>query len=267
MTTAVEPARAPGLSPPTRRRWSLPGYAIQALSLAAGIGLWEMGASALRARWLPPFSDVVNRLAELWQVGELPVALVDSLLTLALSYAISAVIGVGLGAMMATIPLASYALLPYTNALLATPALVLAPVFFVFFGLSQWTLVAIILVFTVPTILLSTMTALAGADKALQEMAYSFGARSGSRFLSITLRSALPLVFVGLRLGLARSVKGMVTGQLVVTVVGLGGIASHAVGTFDAAAAMGIAVVTVVIALVATGAIQVVDRRVNSWVD
>ena len=56
----------------------------------------------------------------------------------------------------------------------------------------------------------------------LVEMAKSFGATRYQSFVNIYLWAALPEILAGVRLGLIRSVKGVIIGQLLISVVGFG---------------------------------------------
>ena len=54
------------------------------------------------------------------------------------------------------------------------------------------------------------------------EMATSYGATRWQAFIKIYLWAALPEILAGIRLGLVRAVKGVIIGQLLVSVIGFG---------------------------------------------
>jgi len=54
------------------------------------------------------------------------------------------------------------------------------------------------------------------------EMAKSYGASPWQAFTKIYLWAALPEILAGIRLGLVRAVKGVIIGQLLVSVIGFG---------------------------------------------
>ena len=54
------------------------------------------------------------------------------------------------------------------------------------------------------------------------EMGRSFGASRRALFSQIVLRAALPELLAGIRLGLIRGLKGVVIGQLLIAVIGVG---------------------------------------------
>jgi NitT/TauT family transport system permease protein len=60
------------------------------------------------------------------------------------------------------------------------------------------------------------------ADQSLIEMARSFGARRVQIYTKVLILSALPEILAGIRLGAIRGVKGVVIGQLLVSIIGVG---------------------------------------------
>jgi NitT/TauT family transport system permease protein len=241
------------------------GAGAQALALLAGIVLWQLAGMFGGWAWLPPLSAVLGKLGGLWADGELQKPLIESLGNLAAGYSISIVAGVAIGTLMALFPKVNYALRVYVNALLMAPSIVMAPIFFVFFGLSRWTLIAVILLYTIVFVIVNTYTAVTEVSTSLHEMAASFGASPRQVFFNVTIRAAGPLLLAGLRLGLARSVKGMINGEIFIALVGLGALDDDFDGSFDVAGILAIALVVVIIAVVTLGLLEMVNRRVNAW--
>jgi len=56
----------------------------------------------------------------------------------------------------------------------------------------------------------------------LVEMSRSFGATPYQSFVNIYIWAALPEILAGIRLGMIRAVKGVIIGQLLISVVGFG---------------------------------------------
>jgi NitT/TauT family transport system permease protein len=248
-------------------RAGVPPVIVQIASLAAGALLWEVVFGyVLDIRFIPPLSDVARRFLEIWENGILPRAVADSLFALVVGYLISAIAGVLVGAAMVASTKVNQMLNIYINSMIVSPGIVLGPIFFLIFGLSQLTLIAIIIVFSFPFIVLNTSVAISQVPRDVREMARVMGASRLETFWLVTLRSAMPLLVAGLRIGMGRAVKGMFVGQLVVTVVGLGYLGLLYQGAFDAAGALAVGFTVVVIAICAIGLIQLLDKRVNWWV-
>jgi NitT/TauT family transport system permease protein len=263
VTTAPGAPAAPTVRPP--RRLAIPAGAVPFISLAAGLLAWQTAGSVFTINWLPPLHVVVAEIGTLWAGGELQAALAESLGNLVIGFLISSTAGVALGTLMTLFPKVNYALRPYVNGFLLAPSIVMAPVFFVFFGLSRATPIAVIVLYSVLFVTVNTQTALQQVDRSLLEMSRSLGASRWQTYRHIIVPAALPLLMAGLRLGMGRCVKGMINGEMFIAVVGLGRLDDSFEGAFDAAGILAIMLVVVVTAIMATGAVQLVDRRLNAW--
>ena len=242
-------------------------YVVQALSLAGGIMLWEVAGWLLAVPWLPPFSKVTVALVELIRNGEILANLVVSLRSLAVGFVISLTVGLVVGVLMGLYKRVDQAIGIYVNALLFTPHLVFAPIFFALFHLSDWTRIAVIVKYTVFIIIINTATAIRTADPALVEMARSFGATKRQIFSRILLPASVVVLFAGIRLGMGRAVKGMITGEMFIAFVGLGGLVQKYGSQFDASRVLALTLVILTVALVMGSLVQTADRRMTRWAD
>jgi NitT/TauT family transport system permease protein len=96
-------------------------------------------------------------------------------------------------------------------------------------------------------------------------MARSFCARDRSIFLKVILPSALPLTLSGIRLGAGRGVKGLISGELFIAVVGLGGIIASAGRVLDATTVHAVMVFVVILSFAIVWAVGFVERRLVRW--
>lgn len=248
-------------------RLAYPPLAVQAASLVVGVVVWEVVFGYIAdVKFLPPISVVLVRWAEIWSSGVLPQAVADSLVALVLGYVLSVVSGVALGAGMAQSEKLNQMFGGYIGAMIVSPGIVLGPILFILFGLGAGTLIAIIVVFSFPFVVLNTITAFNEVPRDTREMARMYGASGWQVFWLVTLRAAMPMLTAGLRIGMGRAIKGMFVGQLVVTVVGLGYLGLLYQGAFDAAGSLAIGFTIVVISIFGLGAVQILDRRINWWV-
>lgn len=236
-------------------------------SLFGGLVLWEAAGRLFQAAWLPPFSDVVRALIELVRGGDILGNLANSLVNLAIGFAIALVVGLSVGGLMGRYKIIDQALDVYVYALFVAPTMIFVPIFFAIFGLSGGTLIAIIVVYGVFVIIINTATAIRSVDSSLVEMARSYGARERQIFFRILVPASLPLIFAGIQLGMGRSVKGMINGEMFIALVGLGALAQRFGGRFDAASSLAIALVILIVALVLNRLVRLLDNRLTFWVD
>jgi NitT/TauT family transport system permease protein len=79
-----------------------------------------------------------------------------------------------------------------------------------------------VILFAIWIIILDARAGARSISPSLVEMAAAFGATRWQAFSKIYLWAALPEILTGIRLGLIRAVKGVIIGQLLVSVVGFG---------------------------------------------
>jgi NitT/TauT family transport system permease protein len=247
-------------------RWPFRGNGVEILALICGACLWEALGWLLALPWLPPFSRILYALAEFVDRGIIQANLRASLVGLAIGFGVSLVAGLVVGVLMGRYRRVEQALDIYVYALFVSPSLIYAPIFFALFGLSDATRVAVIIMYAVFVIIINTAAGIRTVDPALVEMARSFGARESQIMLRILLPASLPLVFAGVRLGMARAVKGMINGEMVIAMIGLGALAQRYGSQFDSSKVFAIAMVVVFIALIANWVVQSVEDRFTGWV-
>ncbi len=131
-------------------------------------------------------------------------------------------VGIPLGVLMGRSIIADRVLLPWVNMFLSAPLSALVPVIMVIFGAGQTTIVLTVVLFAIWIIVLDARAGVKNITPSLVEMARSFGANGWQAFTKIFVWAALPEILAGVRLGLIRAVKGVVIGQLLVSIVGFG---------------------------------------------
>jgi NitT/TauT family transport system permease protein len=89
-------------------------------------------------------------------------------------------------------------------------------------GFGQATVVVTVVLFSVWIIALDTRAGVKGINPSLLEMTRSFGARKIEVYTKVIFWAALPEILAGLRLGMIRGVRGVVVGQLLIAIMGIG---------------------------------------------
>lgn len=187
--------------------------------------LWELTGQFELLLLFPPLSEVLMALPDVLttpsfgEAARLTVASYLSGLTLAIA------IGVGLGMLMGLVKAADNLLNMWVNIFLSAPLSALVPVIMILFGMGMPTVVVTVFMFAVWIIALDTRAGVLHVSPSLMEMSRSFGASRIARF-RIILWSAMPEILAGVRLGVIRGVKGVVIGQLLVSIIGVGALFS-----------------------------------------
>lgn len=237
------------------------------LSIVVGLLAWEVLGHLFRLPWLPPFSSVLVALADLVTGGPLVASLLVSLRALALGFGASLVIGLVVGSLMGRFRSINTALDVYVHALLFAPNIVLAPVFFALFGLSDITRLLVIIFYATFIIIANTAAGIRQMNPELVEMGRSFQASELRIFTRIMLPAALPLIFAGIRLGMGRGVKGMINGELLITLTGLGFLAERYGSQFKADYVLAVSLVVAIVALAAIKGVDLLEARLTRWAD
>ena len=115
-------------------------------------------------------------------------------------------------------------LLPWVNIFLSAPLTALVPVLMVLFGFGTKTIIITTTLFAIWIIILNARAGVLQINRSLIEMARSFGASPMDAFFKIYFWAALPEILGGVRIGVIRAVKGVIIGQLLISIVGFGAL-------------------------------------------
>ncbi len=184
--------------------------------------LWEIVGRLGLTILLPPLSAIAGRMAE---IVPTPTFLAAAWITLQAFLAgnlIAIALGVPLGVLMGRSVIADRMLLPWVNLFLSAPLTALVPVIMILFGYGQTTIILTVVMFALWIIVLDARAGVRNIAPSLIEMARVYGATPLQAFLKIHLLAALPEILAGIRLGAIRAVKGVIIGQLLVSIVGFG---------------------------------------------
>ncbi|HET9883463.1 MAG TPA: ABC transporter permease subunit, partial [Candidatus Binatia bacterium] len=184
--------------------------------------LWELIGQAEYSIIIPPVSRVFVAAITILPTAKFAAAASISLRSFALGMALAIVIGLPLGILMARLENLGKVLGLWVNIFISAPISALVPILMSVIGIGESTVVVTVFLFAVFVIILDTQVGIKQADKSLVEMALSFGARRGQIYTKVLLLSALPEILAGLRLGAIRGVKGVVIGQLLIAILGVG---------------------------------------------
>jgi NitT/TauT family transport system permease protein len=236
-------------------------------SLLAGVIAWELAGQWAGFRFLPPLSNVLWAANDLIVSGQIVKPLAASLFSLLVGYGMAVALGLMLGVLMGRYRAVEYIFDPYINAFLAAPKIALVPVMYGLFGLSRIIQVAVVFLSAFFIIVLNTMRGIQTVDPTTVEMARAFGAKERQLLWKVLLPGARPLMMAGLRLGMGRAVKGMIAGEMFITVFGLGALLRLYGGRFDAERVFAILLIVIGVALICTFIIQAIERRLTQWMD
>lgn len=236
-------------------------------SIFGGLALWE-----IVARWiinsklfLAAPTQIVVAVYHLAGTGELEKHTSISALEFILGYVAASILGVLLGLVMAMSKAAKQSLQPWVSGLYSTPIVALAPLFILWFGVGIWSKVVVVGALVIFPVAINTETGLLGTSEQLIETIRSFGANRRQVFLKVSLPSALPFIFAGLRLGIGRGLIGVVVGELFGARAGLGQLISQSAETFNMPDLFAGVTILALAGIFMTSGFSWLERRLLPW--
>jgi len=235
------------------------------LSLALWFLLWEAVGQAKLSSIVPPFSAVIEAALELAPTAKFQAAALISLRSFGLGMALALAVGIPLGVLMARVKSVGRILGMWVNIFVSAPISALVPILMAVVGIGETTVVVTVFLFAVFVIILDTQVGVTQADRSLVEMARAFGASRRQLYTKVLLLSALPEILAGVRLGAIRGVKGVVIGQLLVAIIGVGELFELYSQHFLMEEFWALVVIVFLFAFAVSEAIAALERRVEYY--
>jgi ABC-type nitrate/sulfonate/bicarbonate transport system permease component len=230
------------------------GWLITGAGLGAGAALWEIAGRNVGVAFVAPLSDTVAALTPpLWR------ALLSSLGLFATGFALSVVIGVPLGLLLARLRLLRVALESYIAILNATPMAALIPFILSMMGFDFAPKVLVVFLFAVFPILYNTVEGARSIRPELIEVARSFRSSERALWRDVLLPFVLPFALTGIRQAIGRALVGMVASEFFLSASGVGMVLQSASQSIDTA--------TVFAAILLVTLLGVVLMELGSWIE
>ena len=170
-----------------------------------------------------------------------------------------------MGFLMGRVETANKLLGMWVNIFASAPLSSLVPVLMLLFGFGMLTIVVTTFLFAVWIITLDTYAGVRHINPSLSEMGMVFGANRRQLYTKILFWAALPEILAGIRMGLIRAVKGVVIGQMLIAVVGLGAMFSRYSRSFLLEEFWALTLILFVFALGLSALIGLVEQRVEYY--
>lgn len=190
-------------------------------------------------------TDVINNmtmippsqmLVALWKMawsGRLWKEFVSSIRNVAMSFFLAVLFGTLSGALLHQMPRVRRVFDPLLASYYSVPFFALYPLFVVIFGLNDWPLILLGLVFSIVAVIVSTLNGIDRIPRVLLRTSRSFRMRRSSTLALIILPAIVPQLFTGVKLALAYSFIGVLAGEFILASTGIGHGISFAYDSFD----------------------------------
>lgn len=182
--------------------------------------------AAVRSEWLPAWlvptpTGVVSSMRN--NLGELLGATWRTLLGALGGFALSGVLGVGIGVALASSLWVRRTFYPFAVFLQTVPIIAIAPLLVIWIGFDLRTVVASAFIVSIFPVIANTLTGMLSTDPALRDLFRLYGAGSVATLIKLRLPFALPSIFTGLRIAAGLCVVGAIVGEFL-TGGGIGGV-------------------------------------------
>jgi NitT/TauT family transport system permease protein len=241
--------------------------AYPALTLVVIVAAWQAACIFFRipAFILPLPGAVWDALVDSVTSGEIWPHLVYTLESTLIGFAISAVLGIALGALLAESAIFERFVAPVLAALQAVPKVALAPLILVWCGFGLESKIVLVVLVCFFPLFVNTLSGIRQADPDMIAMARSFFASRAYVFFHVKLPAAAGAIFAGLQIGISLALIGAIVGEFVSAQRGLGfWIASATVNMAVSTMFAGV-IVLAVLGIIGTELVKLAQRHVVFW--
>jgi len=240
-------------------------YAPLALSLLAGMALWEVVGRNSNAAFMVPLSETLIRLLSMLARGQLISQFVDSAALFLTGFALAFLVGAPLGVLFARIRSLRVAVEPYIMALYATPMVALIPFILSLLGFGFVPKVLVVFLFAVFPILYNTVEGARSIKPELIEVARSFRSSEWALWREVILPYTLPFTMTGVRQAIGRALVGMLAAEFFLSSTGLGQIIMTASQNFDTSGVFAVILVISVLGIALMRVGLLIEQRFARW--
>jgi NitT/TauT family transport system permease protein len=234
-------------------------------SLAVWCVVWEIVGRAKISTIVPPFFSIIAAAVTILPTARFSNAVFISLRSFALGMALALLVGIPLGVLMARVVSLGKIFGLWVNIFVSAPISALVPVLMAVIGIGETTVVVTVFLFAVFVIIIDTQVGMRQADRSLVEMARCFGASRRQLYTKVLFLSALPEILAGIRLGVIRGVKGVVIGQLLIAIIGVGELFELYSQHFLMEEFWALVIVVFMFAFAVSEAVAFLERRVEYY--
>lgn len=266
MTTALpvdEPDR-------TRRRWvGRSPLGVSPLDFVGLVGVaiaWEIAARLINKEiFLVSFSRVMVDVWSWLSSGEMSEHLAASGTEFVVGFGLSIALGLLLGGAMGLSATAQRVLGPLVSGLYSTPLIALTPLFVIWLGFGLPAKVALITLVSLFPIIINTETGIRQVDQTYLDAVRAFGASPLQLIAKVRLPAALPFVFAGMRISVARATTGIFVAELFGARAGIGYSIINAAASFNTARLLSGIFVLAGFGVLMSWLIGVIGERAAPW--
>ncbi|RLV57374.1 ABC transporter permease [Aeromicrobium phragmitis] len=235
------------------------------LTAIAVIAAWEAFGQAGMIN--PLYFSYPSAIAEAfagWAVAGMGADLLASGKAFGIGLAV-ALLGIPLGMLIGSVRRLDLALDPIINGLYSTPMVALTPLFVIIFGLGIPATAAVVALMAIFPLLILTIEGIKTVDASLIRAARSFGAKKVDVYRDVMFPSIVPFIVSGLRLAIGRGIIGVVIGEFIGAVAGIGYQIRADAGVFNTPKYLAGIVILVAVSVGLNVLLRALERWLAPW--
>lgn len=261
-----------GVAPPAAPKRRKPArtsalYWTSAASVVGGLVIWEFVGRFVvkKALFLTTPTQIVAATIQLISQGELQRHIIASASEFFIGLVLAIFLGIGAGFAMASNRYAKRALGPWVAAFYATPTIAISPLIILWAGIGIWSKVIVVVINAIFPMIINTEAGLRSTDKQLIESARCFGCSRLQLFWKVSLPSAVPFLFAGIKLAIGRGLVAVVVAELFGSRAGLGFLLAQASDAFNMPLLFVSVVLLAVTGMALTWLVGAIERLLMPW--
>jgi NitT/TauT family transport system permease protein len=235
------------------------------VTLIGLVVLWEALVRYFQIRgWLLPAPSAIVQAMIEWR-SELVVHTAVTLYETLVGFAISIAISIPLAVAIVYSPLLQNTIYPLLLAMQSTPKVAIAPLLSLWIGFGAAPKIIVVFLVCFFPIIVATASGLSAVPPPLIDLIRSLSASQMQTFVKIRFPTAMPHIFVGLKIAITFAVIGAVIGEFVGSENGLGYLILVSTSQSRTPLAFGALVLLTIISIVLYYGVALVERIVVPW--
>jgi len=229
------------------------------------LAAWELLADTLKVpTWILPAPSAIFAAAIKWA----PELVHNSWVTLretVVGFLLAIVLSLPLAILISLNPLARKLLYPMLLGLQSVPKVAVAPLVILWFGLSEWPKIIVVVLVCFFPILVNMVAGLEAVPKTMLDLMRSLGASPHTVFRRLRVPVALPHFFTGCKVAVTFAVIGAVISEFVAAQDGLGYLILISTAQSQTPLAFAAIALLTVLSIALFHGVEFIERRVVDW--
>jgi NitT/TauT family transport system permease protein len=238
---------------------------LQILGFFATLVIWQIISYIIPPIFFASPGDTFIALVDVIATGAILVYLQETFAAYFSGFALAVGFGVPFGIIVGYSRTLRLTLDPVISAAYATPRVTLIPLIVIWFGIGGLSRVIYIFLSAVFPCIINVMQGVAYTDPELMETGRAYCASRNQMITKIVIPNAIPYIAVGVRLASIRSMIGVITAEMFLQAVGLGGAILRFGHVFRTDYLLALVVVVALIATSLAIGTKKVEERVTKW--